>query len=125
MNFLYIKRKFSCLNLLDKVKSADIRESLNIKLRLLRLEISQLRWYGLVTQISQEKKTAKKLLCSTPIGRRPIEAVPELDGEITWKILVGLALASKQSIYPLLQRIEMLGGSNLSSCSRDPPLISG
>ena len=32
------------------------------------------------------------------------------------KILVGLALASQQSIYPLLQRIEMLGGSNSSCC---------
>ena len=65
----------------DKVKSADIRESLNIEALLLRLERSQLRWYGHVTRMSQER-TAKKLLCSTPIGRR-LEAVPELDGEIT------------------------------------------
>ena len=54
----------------NKVKSADIRESLNIELLLLRLERSQLRWYGHVTRIYQER-TAKKLLCSTPIGRRP------------------------------------------------------
>ena len=56
--------------LLDKVESADIRESLNIESLLLRLERSQLRWYGHVTRMSQER-TAKKLLCSTPIGRRP------------------------------------------------------
>ena len=55
--------------LLDKVKNADIRESLNIEALLLRLERSQLRWYGHVTRMSQER-TAKKLLCSTPIGRR-------------------------------------------------------
>ena len=67
MGFL---RGISGLTLLDKVKSADIRESLNIESLLLRLERSQLRWYGHVTRMSQER-TAKKLLCSTPIGRRP------------------------------------------------------
>ena len=64
MGFL---RRISGLILLDKVKSADIRESLNIESLLLRLERSQLRWYGHVTRMSQER-TAKKLLCSTPIG---------------------------------------------------------
>ena len=59
------------MTLLDKVKSADIRESLTIESLLLRLKRSQLRWYGYVTQMSQES-TAKKLLCSTPIGRRPV-----------------------------------------------------
>ena len=67
MGFL---RRNSGLTLLDKVKSADIRESLNIELMLLRLERPQLRWYGHVTRMSL-KRTAKKLLCSTPIGRRP------------------------------------------------------
>ena len=52
------------------VKSADICESLKIESLLLRLERSQLRWYGHVTRMSQER-TAKKLLCSTPIDRRP------------------------------------------------------
>ena len=65
MGFL---RRISGLTLLDKVKSADIRESLNIEALLLRLERSQLRWYVHVTRMSQEG-TAKKLLCSTPIGR--------------------------------------------------------
>ena len=67
MGFL---RRISGLTLLDKIKSADIRESLNIEALLLRLERSQLRWYGHVTRMSQER-TATKLLCSTPIGRRP------------------------------------------------------
>ena len=66
MRFL---RRISGL-ILYKVKSADIRESLNIESLLLWLERSQLRWYGHVTRMSQ-KRTAKKLLCSTPIGRRP------------------------------------------------------
>ena len=63
-------RRISGLTLLDKVKSANIRESLNIELLLLRLERSQLRWCGHVTRISLES-TAKKLLYSTLIGRRP------------------------------------------------------
>ena len=53
-----------------RLKSADFRESLKIESLLLRLERSQLRWYGHVTQMFQER-TAIKLLCSTPIGRRP------------------------------------------------------
>ena len=44
-------RRISGLIWLDKVKSADIRESLNIKSLLLRLERSQLRWYGHVTRM--------------------------------------------------------------------------
>ena len=64
MGFL---RRISGLILLDQVKSADIRESLNIESLLLRLERSQLRWHGHVTRMSQER-TTKKLLCSTPIG---------------------------------------------------------
>ena len=63
-------RRISGLTMLDKVKSADIRESLNIESLLLRLERSQLRWYGHVTRMSQ-KSSGIKLLCSTPIGRRP------------------------------------------------------
>ena len=65
MGFL---QRISDWTLLDKVKSADI--CVNIKALLLRLERSQLRWYGHVTRMSQER-TAKKLLCSTPFGQRP------------------------------------------------------
>ena len=43
--------------------------------------------------------------------------------KITLKNLVGLALTFYQSIYPLLQRIEMLGDSNWSSCRRDTSRI--
>ena len=67
MGFL---RRISGLTLLDKIKSADIREFLNMESLLLRLERSQLRLYGHVTRKYQER-TPKKLLRSTPIGRRP------------------------------------------------------
>ena len=52
MGFL---RKVRGLFLLDKVKSTDIRQSLNIEPLLLRIERSQLRWYGHVTQMCQAK----------------------------------------------------------------------
>ena len=54
-----------------------------------------------------------------------LEAIPELDGEIAQKILVGLALAFQQNIYLLLQKIEVLGGSNSSCCPCDHPRLSG
>ena len=39
--------------------------------------------------------------------------------------LVGLVLAFHQSIYPLSQKVEMLGGLNSNSCPRYPSGISG
>ena len=115
MGFL---RRISGLTSLDKAKSADIREFLDIRSLLLRLQRSQLCWYGHVTRISP-----KELLKNCPVQLRLVEgleAVPELGGEMTLQILVGIALVSHQSMYPLSQRIEMLGGSNSSSCPRDP-----
>ena len=55
---------------MDKVKSADIRESLSIANRFPGPERLQLRWYGHVPPMVQEK-TAEKLLCSTSVGRGP------------------------------------------------------
>ena len=116
-------RRVSGLTLLDKVKSAHIRESLNIESLLLRLERSQLRWYGHVTRMSQER-TAKKLLCSTPIGRKPRGR-----HRTRWRDYVEDLSWSRLGIpaehLSFVQRIEMLGGSNSSCCPRDPPRISG
>ena len=67
MGFL---RRISGLTLLDKVNNADIHESLNIELLILRLDKLQLHWYGHVTRMYRET-TAKKLLSSTLIVRRP------------------------------------------------------
>ena len=83
MGFL---RRISDLTLLDKVKSADIRESLLIELLLLRLERSLLRWYGHMTRMSQER-TAEHCFLQHPLVEG-LEAVPKLDVEITLKILL-------------------------------------
>ena len=117
MGFL---RRISGLTLLDNVKRADSRESLNIESLLLRRERLRLRRYGHVTRMSLERSREQPKNCS--VQQRVVEGlepVPELEGKITLKILVGLALASHQSIYLLFQRFEMLGSSNSSSCPQE------
>ena len=115
MGFL---RRISDLTLLDKVKSAGIRESLNIESLLLRLERSQLYWCGHMTRMSQET-TAKKLLCLTPVGQRP-RGRPrtrrrDYVEDLSWSRLV---IPSAHLLF--VQRIEMLVGFNLNSCPRHP-----
>ena len=66
MGFL---QSISSLTSLDKLKSADIRESLNIKSLLLQLERSQLHCYGHMTRKS--RKEQQKTFCSAPLVRRP------------------------------------------------------
>ena len=63
-------RKVRGLSQLDKVKSTDIRQSLNIEPLLLRIERSQLCWYDHVTRMSHEQ-TAKQLTDALPSGKRP------------------------------------------------------
>ena len=67
MGFL---RRVHGVSLLDKVRSSDIRKSLNIDPLQLRLERSQLRWYGHVTRMSEER-TAQRLLNAFMVGKRP------------------------------------------------------
>ena len=67
MNFL---QKVRGLTLFDKVESTDIRQSFNIERQLLRIEQSQLRWYGHVTQ-KYHARTAKQLMDALPSGKRP------------------------------------------------------
>ena len=55
----------------------------------------------------------------TPVGRRS-RGRPRTQWRNYVKTLGGPVLALHQSIYPLSQRIEMLGGFNLSNCPRDP-----
>ena len=55
MGFL---QKVRGLSLLDKVKTTEIHQSLNIEPLLLRIERPQLRWYGHVTRMCHER-TAK------------------------------------------------------------------
>ena len=120
MGFL---RRISGLTLLDKVKSVDIRESRIVASP--TRNIATVR-YGHVTRMSQER-TAKNLLCSTPIVRRPRSRPRtrwrDYVEDLSWSRL-GIP-AEHLSFVGLLQRNEMLGSSNSNCCPRDPPRISG
>ena len=63
-------QKVRGLSLLDKIKSTDICQSLNIEPLLLCIEQCQLRWYGHVTRMSDEQ-TAKQLMDALPSDKRP------------------------------------------------------
>ena len=57
--------------LLDKVCNSDIHNLVNGELLLLRIERSQLRWFGYVSRMPQERlsKQALSVICN---GRRPV-----------------------------------------------------
>ena len=68
MRFL---RRIEGVTLFNKVRSSEIRKSLNIKPLLLRIERSQLRWFGHVSRMPQER-LPKQALHAKPNGRRPV-----------------------------------------------------
>ena len=59
------------VTLVNKVHSFEIRNSLNIEPFLLRIEISQLRWFGHVSRMPQERPPKQALLAKAN-GRRPV-----------------------------------------------------
>ena len=69
MSFL---RKIEGVTLFKKVRSSEIRKSLNIEPLLLRIErSSQLRWFGHVSRMLQER-LPKQALRAKANGRRPV-----------------------------------------------------
>ena len=68
MSFL---RKIEGVTLFNKVRSSEIRKSLNIEPLLFRIERSQLRWFGHVSRMSQERLPKQALLAKAN-GRRPV-----------------------------------------------------
>ena len=54
---------------MTELKDTEICQSLNIERLLLRIERSQLRWYGHVTHMSHER-TAKQLIDALPRDQR-------------------------------------------------------
>ena len=55
----------------NKVSSSEIRKSLNIEPLLLRIERSQLRWFGHVSRMPRERLPKQALLAKAN-GRRPV-----------------------------------------------------
>ena len=68
MRFL---RRIEGVALFNKVRSSKIRKSLNIEPLLLRIERSQLRWFGHVSRMPQER-LPKQALHAKANGRRPV-----------------------------------------------------
>ena len=69
MRFL---RRIEGVTLFNKVRSSDIRKSLNIEPLLLRIERSQLKWFGHVSRMPQERLPKLALLAKAN-GRRPTD----------------------------------------------------
>ena len=68
MRFL---QRIEGVTLFNKVRSSEIRKFLNIKPLLLRIERSQLRWFGHVSRMPQER-LPKQALPTKENGRRPV-----------------------------------------------------
>ena len=68
MRFL---RRIEGVTLFNKVRSSEIRKSLNIEPLLLRIERSQFRWGGHVSRMPQERLHRQALFAKAN-GRRPI-----------------------------------------------------
>ena len=67
MRFL---RRIHGVTLLDKVRSSEIRDSLKVEPLLLRIERSQLKWYGHVCRMPMER-ISKQALQARVVGTRP------------------------------------------------------
>ena len=66
-----ILRRIEGVTLFNKVRSSEIQKSLNIEPLLLRIKRSQLRWFGHVSRLPQER-LPKQALLAKPNGRRPV-----------------------------------------------------
>jgi len=66
MGFL---RKVLDVTLRDKEHRSEIRKARDVKL-LLRIDRSQIRWFGHVSRMLQER-LARQVLLATPTGKRP------------------------------------------------------
>ena len=69
MRFL---RRIEGVTLFSKERSSEIRKSLNIEPLLLQIERYQLRWFGHVSRMPQERLPKQALLAKAN-GRRPVE----------------------------------------------------
>ena len=91
MRFL---QRIEGVTLFNKVRSSKIRKSLHIVPLLLRIERPQLRWFGHVSRMPQER-LPKQALHAKANGRRSVgRPRTTVDGPITLRILDGIAWTS-------------------------------
>ena len=82
-------QKIEEVTLFNKVRSSEIRKSLNIEPLLLRIERSQLRWLGHVSRMPQERLPKQALLAKANLGEEPLDD-PEVNRSNTLRILDGI-----------------------------------
>ena len=66
-----ILRRIEGVTLFNKVRSSEIQKPLNIEPLLLRIKRSQLRWFGHLSRLPQER-LPKQALLTKANGRRPV-----------------------------------------------------
>ena len=86
MKFL---QKIEGVTLFKKVRSSEVRKSVNIKPLLLQTKRSQLRWLGHVSRMPQER-LPKQVLLAKANGEDQLDDL-ELDGPTTFRILDEIA----------------------------------
>ena len=82
-------RRIEGVTLFNKVRSSKIRKPLNIESLLLRILRSQLRWFGRVSRMPQER-LPYKLYSPKQMVEDQLDDL-ELDRSITLRILDGIA----------------------------------
>ena len=82
MRFL---RRIEGITLFNKVRSTEVRKSFNIEPLLFQIERSQLRWFGHVSRMPQERLPKQALLAKAN-GEDQLNDL-ELDGPITLRML--------------------------------------
>jgi len=98
-----------------KRQSCEFRRILNVKV-LLRIEISQLRWFGHVSRMPN-KRLARQVLLVKPTAKRP-KGRPRP----RWShYLSDLALVWSQQNYQRLLLIVRCSKRSYSCCPNDPP----
>ena len=86
MRFL---RRIEGVTVFNKMRRSQIRKSLNIEPLLLRIERSQLRWFGHISRMPQEN-LPNKLYLPKQMGENHVDNI-ELDRPISLKILHGIS----------------------------------
>ena len=112
MRFL---RRIEGVTLFNKVRSSEIRKSLNIEPLLLRIKRSQLRWFGHVRERLKKDLSPNKLYLPKQMGEDQLDGI-ELDGPITLRILNGTALDFTQAKWWRWWKTVRCGGSISSYC---------
>ena len=93
MRFL---QKIEGVTLFNKMRSSEIRKSLDIEPLLLRIERSQLRWFGHVSRLCLRKDSSNKLYLPKQMEEDQLADL-ELDEPITFRILDGIVWDSTQA----------------------------